>query len=89
MIYSFLFDRRSVIEKLARVPKSPARTRLINILRMSNQDIIIALYDSWCERQYGVRPLESETRLPDRLIPDTECPEEFFQFLSDALKKSI
>jgi hypothetical protein len=88
-IDNFLYDRRSLALKLKDVKLSPARTILINILLSSNLNILQAITDKWFKLKYGVKPLGSTLYIPICLLPKYDDSDEFFNWLSNNLKKSI
>ena len=91
MIDDILFDKRSVILRLMKVKKSPARDKLTSILKSSNEDTIIATVNAWCRQYYCIDYdlVSCSISIPDQLAPEINDPDEFFQWVTNSLKKSI
>ena len=85
----FLFNKREILESLKKIPPSHARTTLLKLLKLKNLDLILATIDSWFESRAKVRPFNTITKIPKKLIPNTSNHQELFQYMTDRLKRSI
>jgi len=81
-------NRRSVALKLAKTKPSKSRSTLISLLKMKRSKLLQAVADNYFQINYGVMPLNTGVKIPKSLMPDLE-EQEFFQFISDELKRSI
>jgi hypothetical protein len=86
ILSDFLFNREFIIDEVSKLSRSPARTKIIDLIKMTNQELITATFNTWLNKQYST---ELTPTVPKMLVPDIQDPNEFFQFITDNLKKSI
>ena len=87
MISSLLFDKSALSLKLKGMKPSKSRDLLVELLNMSNEQLIQAMVNGWFADNYGTS--FKGKKLPKKLMPKIIDPNEFFQFTTDCLKKSI
>lgn len=88
MLSSFLYNREKLIKKLEAVKPSPARTAIIKMLDTNRTDLIMAVIDTWFEKNYGVKPFNTTLKIPDMILPNGTT-DEVFQVITDHFKKCI
>jgi hypothetical protein len=85
----FLFHKREVLERLRILPHSKGRTVLLELLKIKNHDLLLAVVDTWIENRVGSRPFATSHKIPSRLMPKVLSNQELFQYVTNKLKRSI
>lgn len=81
-----LARRKELAAKLKGSKPSRAKTTLLKLLKMHSNELLYASANAWIKKRYGVKIGDE---IPASLLPDADDPDEFFQWLTNSLKRNI